>query len=287
MTSWPAVLALFALLPASAGAAADTAGKVLRTRDAFPSGGRAVAVERFEPAAPGKYPAVLLLHALDGLDCSYGLVYRCAAEKCAARGYVVVLVHYFDRTATGTKELRSLREPFLGWARGDRIGAADRKVMADHFDAWTQAVRDAVRSIRARPNVDGGRIGLVGFSLGGFLALAAAADEDLRIAAVAEFFGGLPEGHRARLKKLPPALIVHGDHDRTVPVREARRLGDWLAAHRSPGEVKVYSGVDHVFVKAQGGFDWNALRDAQERTAAFLDKHLKRGEDRGKSGVGR
>jgi carboxymethylenebutenolidase len=260
------------------------ADKVVRTRDTFGSGGKSVAVERFEPAAPGKYPAVLLLHSLDGLENACGFVYRLAAEKCAARGYVVLLVHYFDRTGTGAKELPALREPFLRWAKGQRLQDDERQTSAAHFEAWTDAVRDAVRYARARPNVDGTRVGLVGFSLGAFLALSVAAEEDLEIAAVVDFFGGLPEERRARLRKLPPALILHGDQDQTVPVREARLLADWLTAHGSPGEVKVYAGVDHVFLKPRGGLDREALRDAQERTAAFLERHLKKAELEGAVG---
>jgi dienelactone hydrolase len=274
---WPVVLLLVALWSGKAGAEPEARGdKVVRTPDTFVSEGKSVAVERFEPAEPGKYPAVLLLHSLDGLENSYGVVSRLAAEKCSARGYAVFLVHYFDRTATGAQELPALREPFLRWSKGDRIGDAERETSAAHFRAWTEAVRDAVRYARRRPNVDDTRVGLVGFSLGAFLALSVAAEEDVKIAAVVDFFGGLPEERRARLTQLPPTLILHGDQDQTVPVREARLLGEWLAVHRSPGEVKIYPGVDHVFAKPRGGLDWDALRDAQERTAAFLERYLKK-----------
>jgi carboxymethylenebutenolidase len=269
--------------------AAGTAARVRRAQDTFASGGERITVERFEPAAPGKYPAVLLLHSLDGLDTPCGAVYRLAATECAARGYVVLLVHYSDRTATGPKQLPAVREPFLRWAKGGRIKDADRQTIAAHFRAWTEAVEDAVRYARGRPNVDGTRVGLVGFSLGAFLALSVAADEDQKIAAVVDFFGGLPAERRVRLTKLPPALILRGDQDQTVPVREARLLGDWLEAHRSPGEVKIYRGVDHVFARAQGGLDLEALRDAQGRTAAFLERHLQKTAvvDNGQSAVGR
>jgi dienelactone hydrolase len=275
---------LTALLPAPAIAAPETAGcKVACSKDTFVSGGKPVAVECFAPAAPGKYPAVLLLHSLDGLDNGCGWMYRIAAEKCAARGYAVFLVHYFDRT--GAKQLPAVRRPLFRWAKGEPIGDADRETIATHFGAWTEAVRDAVGYVRSRPNVDGKRVGLVGFSLGAFLALSVAAEQDMQIAAVVDFFGGLPEERRARLTKLPPALIVHGDQDQTVPVREARLLGDWLQAHRSPGEVKIYPGVDHVFATPSGGFDKAALCDAQERTAAFLERHLMKGEAQGKGQV--
>jgi carboxymethylenebutenolidase len=263
-------------------ALAEQADKVRRVEDTFPSDAKPIAVERFEPTAEGTYPAVVLLHALDGLEAGIGSFYRCAAEDCAARGYVVLLVHYFDRTGPREEDRKALRGQFLRWAQGDMASDADRKNLRNHFTAWADTVRDAIRYARTRPNVDGQRVGLVGFSLGAFLALSIAAEEDLRIAAVVDFFGGLPEEQRGQLRRLPPALIVHGDQDRTVPVREAQFLGDWLTAHQAPGEVKVYKGVDHVFVRAHGGLDWDAVRDAQGRTAAFLERYLKNRESEGK-----
>jgi dienelactone hydrolase len=251
---------------------------VRRVDDTFTSGGKRIAVEIFEPGTEGKHPAVVLLHGLDGLEGGFGGFYRCAAENCAGRGYVVLLVHYFDRTEARGEDRQALRSQFLRCAKGDGASDADRKTLGDRFNAWADAVRDGVRYARSRPEVDGERVGLVGFSLGAFLALTVAAEEDIRIAAVVDFFGGLPEEQRARLKKLPPALIIHGDQDNTVPVGEARFLGDWLAAHQVPGEVKVYEGVDHVFATTHGGLDWSTVRDAQRRTAAFLERYLKNGE---------
>src|SRR5262249_17439530 len=145
-------------------ALAERADKVRRLQGTFPSGAKPIAVERFEPAAEGKYPAVVLLHALDGLEAPFGSFYRCAAENCAGRGYVVLLVHYLDRTGTREEDWEALRGQFLRWAHGDSASDADRKNLRAHFTAWADAVRDAIRYARTRPNVDGQRVGLVGFS---------------------------------------------------------------------------------------------------------------------------
>jgi carboxymethylenebutenolidase len=244
--------------------------------DTFRSGGTPIAVEVFEPVAEGKYPAVVLLHTLDGLEGDCGTLYRCAAEKCAARGYVVLLVHYFDRTAARKEDRQALRGQFLRCAKGYTAGNADRESLRDHFNAWADAVRDAVGYARSLPEVDGDRVGLVGFSLGAFLALTVAAEEDLRIAAAVDFFGGLPEEKWEGLKQLPPTLVFHGDRDQTVPVRQAEALRDWLTEHRVPGEVKVYRGVDHVFLQPKGGLNFAAVADAQQRTAAFLETYLRK-----------
>jgi carboxymethylenebutenolidase len=276
---WPLALLLTVLLASpclAEPASPQPAGKVRRVEDTFPSGDRRICVEIFEPITDGHYPAVVLLHALDGLEGDNGNFYRCAAKTCAARGFVVLLVHYFDRTAARKEDRQALRGQFLRCAKGDGTGDPDRENLLDHFDAWADTVQDAVRYARSRPEVDGDRVGLVGFSLGAFLALTVAAEPDLRIAAVVDFFGGLPEERWEGLKQLPPTLVFHGDRDQTVPVRQAEELRDWLTAHQVPGEVKIYRGVDHVFLQPKGGLNVLAVADAQQRTAAFLQKYLQK-----------
>jgi carboxymethylenebutenolidase len=113
---------------------------------------------------------------------------------------------------------------------------------------------------------------LLGFSLGAYLSLAVATQADPPIAAVAEFFGGLPEKLRAKVRSLPPTLIIHGDADRMVPVQEAEALEKLLRERKCVYEMKIYAGQDHLFKSNQFGAD---VRDARDRTLASFDKHLK------------
>jgi carboxymethylenebutenolidase len=123
--------------------------------------------------------------------------------------------------------------------------------------------------------VDATRVGLVGLSLGAYLALAAAAPGDLPVAAVVDLFGGLPEKFRKDVKKLPPTLIVHGDVDKVVPVAEAYALEEVLKAHRTAYEIQIYKGQDHVFRTAPFGPE---VRQARRLAIAFLARHLKGGD---------
>jgi hypothetical protein len=70
---------------------------------------------------------------------------------------------------------------------------------------------------------------------------------------VVELFGGLPAEMAAGLKHMPPTLILHGDRDDVVPVRQAHALRDALAGRKLPFEMKVYWGVGHGFQKPGGG----------------------------------
>jgi dienelactone hydrolase len=272
----PVSLATFPLgtLPARAEPAAPAAEKVQEAVRTFDSGGKPITVCHFEPAIAGRFPAVVLLHGADGPEANKAL-YHCAARRLAARGYRVLFVHYFGRTGGGGNG----EEDLVGPLRRCLDGTATREeatAARARFDEWTAAVRDAVDYARALPGVDRERVGLVGFSLGAYLALSVAADEDLGIRAVVEFFGGLPRQARERLRSLPPVLGFHGDQDRTVPVKEAEDLRDLLARRGRAGQVRIYKGVGHVF-RMEGRFRWEAALDAETRTAAFLEKHLRGG----------
>jgi carboxymethylenebutenolidase len=273
----PLLAGLVALGLGAAAARAQTlpqAGAVGKTSDTFRSGGKPITVWRFEPAMNGKYPAVLLLPGLYSMA-SQQEVFEKVARRYAAKGYVVLLVHYLGRAGTQEADVKAARARFTATlketGRGQRDGQSARQ-----FQAWKTAVRDAVTYVRTLDRVDGERVGLVGFSLGAYLAVAAASEKDLRIAAVIDFFGGLPRALRPGVKRLPPTLIIHGESDAVVPVREAYALAELLAARDVPHEVKVYPGVGHVFGDNRGGFAWAAALDAEVRASAFLEKHLRR-----------
>src|SRR5262249_647022 len=199
---WLIGLVLLALLAAPA--AAEPEKEPPRPQlDQYTSPDKPIPLHPFHPPANGKFPAIVFLPAIDGLDDRYGEFYRARAAEYAGKGYVVVLPHYFDRTP-GEEDRKAIRATLLRYARDPNPTEQERQTVADHFGAWSAAVRDAVAYVRALPGVDGERVGLVGFSLGGFLALSAAAEEDLKIAAGGDFFGGLPAERRGRGERGAP-----------------------------------------------------------------------------------
>jgi carboxymethylenebutenolidase len=225
------------------------------TTSAFTVAGRPVRMEQFAPQAEGKQPAVILLHGSGGLPERDHRVYRHVARALARAGYVALLVHYFD--STGTEQI----EP----------AQIDKKL----FLTWKDTVQGALRHAATLPGVDPKRIGMVGFSLGACLSLAAAGEAQTHVAAVVELFGCLPEEFGDSARRMPPTLIVHGSADSVVPVDKARRLEKLLQEHRRTYEIKIYEGQDHVF----GGRMLSAeVLDAQKRTLDFLARHLKPAE---------
>jgi len=255
-------------------------GQAVSTEAAAPPPRREpVRVERFVPRGKGPFPAIVLLHGLDGME-QGGKVYRGLAQGLADEGYVAVVVHYFERTGTKKEDLPRLLKRFRAGLEDTREGDEVRQDLEATFSAWLGAVKEAVADVRKDPRVDPERVGLVGFSLGGFLATSAATQETLKVRCVVELFGGLPRALADQTGRMPPALIIHGDRDEVVPPREAESLRDLLKKGERQVEYQVYRGVGHCFATPKGGTDWVSALDAKRRALTFLSRHL--GQDRSK-----
>lgn len=144
--------------------------------------------------------------------------------------------------------------PFHGERDGD-LGSLSRNPLA-LVGAWRSAVaesRDAITWLGEQPVVDATRIGVVGHSLGGFLALMTAAeDERLRVVTLAAA-GDLPDHTpyaslvRGLVNPLRaaerlggrPLLLVNGRRDTTTRPAQAQRLFD---AAREPKTMHWYDG---------------------------------------------
>jgi carboxymethylenebutenolidase len=216
---------------------------VTAQRNSFKSGGKAIAVETFQPAGSSTRPAVLMLHGADGL--SYNTQYRDGARGVAAAGYQVHLVHYLDRTGEKRASFSTLFQNFM---------------------PWTSTVQDALAFASNHSGADPHRIGIIGISLGAALGLAVAST-DPRVKTLVNYFGPLPQGAVATTSKLPPTLILHGSADPIVPVTNAYAVEALLRQQNVPHEIKIYPGQGH-------GFRGAAENDATARSLAFLQRHL-------------
>ena len=208
----------------------------------FESGNKPIRLDAYLPNSNKKLPAVLALYGSGGGVSGMNE----PAAMLAAQGFAVFVLHYFDRT--------------------DTTQVTDKQTIFRHFPVWGKTVWDAISSVEQHPQVDADRIGLLGFSLGAYLALSVAA-VDSRVKAVVEFFGGLPKEMRFFMRRLCPVLILHGEADPIVPVEEAYELEGLLKKKDVPYEIKIYPGAGHTF-------DSDTWRDAGSRSLRFLQKYL-------------
>ena len=215
---------------------------MIQSQLSFQSGGKDIRLDYFLPENTSEtLPTVIGLYGFGGGHISMSD----PAGQLADHGFAVYVLHYFDRT--GPVE-------------------AEKAALVMNFPIWMKTLWDAVSFVEQQPFVDPQRIGLVGFSLGGYLAVCGSAI-DPRIKAVVEFFGGLPKEMKLFMRRLCPTLILHGEMDAIIPVAEAYYLKEALEKKNVPHEIKIYQGVGH-------GFEGETWNDARSRALRFLQKYL-------------
>ena len=148
------------------------------------------------------------------------------SSALASAGHDVYFVHYFNRTGT-----------WVGLDAG----------MQRNFATWLPTVKDAIKWVR-RQQSGGGPVGLFGYSLGGFLALAAGSDNP-DVGAIVEQAGGMWNGNKRLIGRMPPLLLVHGGADQRVPFNKyatplvtlLRRRGNHFETHFVPAQGHVFT----------------------------------------------
>ena len=227
------------------------------TNESFSSGGQTVPMEVFVPAASGKRPAVLILHGSSGPLPPYRADIVSFAEALVAAGIAATMPHYLDSTKPKTKP-----------------GKDDLKLILERCPTFRQACSDALTLMANDARFDATRLGILGFSLGGNLALSLAMDPPagIKLKCVVDFFGPtqLLENHWS---KLPPVLICHGTKDPLVDLSVSVNL---VAQLEKAGKKK---GFDYIFepelYKGEGhGFKDPALTKSRDETVKFITKIL-------------
>ncbi|GAA1822790.1 dienelactone hydrolase family protein [Microlunatus capsulatus] len=214
------------------------------------------------PAAPGPWPGVVMVHEAWGLDD----VLRRQAERLASAGFVVLAPDLFD----DGPRLRCVRSVFRS------LGARSGPPFALLQAARAQLLEDR------RVN---GRVGVIGFCMGGGFALLVAAEG---FDASAVNYGMVPADVEEVLRGACPVVASYGGRDRQL-VGEVPRLTAALEANDVPHDVQVYPRAGHSFLNdapngprvlrpllrlAHVGPEPEAAQDAWRRIEAFFGTHL-------------
>jgi carboxymethylenebutenolidase len=181
------------------------------------------------PAAD-RAPAVIILQEIFGVNSHI----RAVCDLFAQEGYLAAAPDLFWRIQPGIE---------LGYGAEDVQKA---RAYGQRFDS-APAVRDiaaAVKAVRAMPQCDG-KVGAVGFCLGGRLAFMAAARCELD-AAVCYYPAGL-EHELGDAPRISCPIIIHlGEQDPLTPPELRERISAALSGHHG-ARVRVYVGAGHGF----------------------------------------
>jgi carboxymethylenebutenolidase len=219
----------------------------------FPSNG-STAVGYLATPEAGHGPAVLVIQEW------WGLVdhIRDVCDRFAAAGFVALAPDLYHGV--------TVAEP-------DEAGKA---MMALKMDQAARDMSGAVDELRRRSSRD--HVGVIGFCMGGGLALVLATQRPDAVAAAVPCYGLIPwpDAH-PDYSQLTAAVLGHyaGDDDFFTP-EAAEALGEELRGLGKEAEIIVYPGVNHAFFNDTRPEVYNAeaAQAVWDRSLAFFRERL-------------
>ena len=207
-----------------------------------------------KPSVPGTYPAVLMVHEWWGLTEDIDR----KADRLAKDGFVVLAVDAMRGHSANS------------------VPAAILQVSSTPKDQIDADVDAAMVYLKGLPEVDATRVGATGFCFGGTTTMRLGIrDGSLKAAVI--FYGSGPVTEASQLGHLGdsgPVLGIFGTQDSNIPTAQAVAFGNALQA-KGVGEVHLYEGEGHAFVKYDTLDVPGASQDGWNEMAAFLAKNLK------------
>ncbi len=199
------------------------------------------------PDSPG--PGVLVIQEWWGL---VGHI-RGVADRFAEAGFTALAPDLFHGEQTTSPD------------------AAGKLLMALEVDRAERDLRGAADHLAS---VAGCPVGVVGFCMGGQLALHAAGASD-RIGACVDFYGIHPNVHPDYEAIRCPVLGLFAEHDDFVPAEAVTALRQSLTDAGVPTEFHTYPGASHAFFNDERpSYNEDAATDAWNRVLAHFRRNL-------------
>jgi len=218
----------------------------------FPANGHSTAGFLAIPQS-GSGPGLLVIQEW------WGLVdhIKDVCDRFAAQGFVALAPDLYHGVATKSPD------------------EAGKLFMALNIAKAAADLRGAADSLLGRPQVTSKKIGVLGYCMGGQLALYAGAEFPDRIGAVVDFYGIHPNVRIDPAKLRVPVLAHFAERDNSVKPADARALTDKIKASGGTIESHFYP-ADHAFFNDTRPtvYDRGCAEMAWKRTLEFLRKHL-------------
>ena len=210
----------------------------------------------------GPRPAVVVIQESFGVNHTMVEV----ADGLAANGFYAVVPDLFAQFEPGI---------VLDDRKPDELKRAFELFPKYDVDRGVEDVRATINAVRGLPGVSG-KVGVVGFCLGGLQAFLAATRTDAD--AVVSYYGVNIDAFLGEADKITHPLLVHiAGEDQFVPREAQDRI--IAALEDRPGvEVHRYDGADHAFARRDGDhYRPEDARVADQRTHDFLRQNLEAG----------
>jgi carboxymethylenebutenolidase len=213
-----------------------------------------VACYEARPGGAGSYPGVIVVQEWWGLTEHI----RSICNRLAHEGFVAVAPDLYQGKTTADPNLAA------AW-----MGALNKE------DA-VRILQGAIRLLQEKEPLYAEHIGVVGFCMGGSLALLLACRTSALKAAV-PFYGDLPDPIQQIKNIRCPVLFFAGGKDRWINTEKVEKLKEAFEQYDVQGEVRVYPDADHAFFNDTRPEVYNpsAAQDAWMRAIGLLSRTLK------------
>ena len=208
-----------------------------------------------QPDDNAKHPGVVLIQEWWGIEPHI----RDLAHKLAAEGFVVAVPDLFHG--------KVVTEP----------DEAQKMVMmiAGNIDKAVREIIGALETVKAMPNVEPKKLGLMGFCVGGLLTLVVASRYPDLGAVVAFYPGGYDPKPEDVAKVNAPVLAFYGRRDPSIPMEQVDKIEKMFKAAGKDYTAKVYD-AGHAFINpAHGMGNEQAAAEAWPLAVNFLKEKLR------------
>lgn len=205
-------------------------------------------------------PAIVVLQEIFGVN----QVMRDICDDLAAQGYLAVCPDLFWRIEPGV-DITDQSE--AEWKKAFEL------MNAFDPDQGVRDIRAVIATVREHEACTG-KVGAVGYCLGGLLAFLTATRTDAD--ASVSYYGVGIEQRTGEAERLAHPLLMHiAEADQFVP-KAAQDLILGALKNHPQVQIHTYPGRDHAFAR-KGGEHYHAAdaETANARTAAFFQAHLR------------
>lgn len=232
------------------------AESIRETTVQYPSGNVTMNAFIAAPNTKEKRPTVIVIQEWWGLTDHI----KDIARRYAAEGYVAIAPDLYSR---------------LGHALTTDAGEAGKLMNTLKQEDGLNDLKATLAYLKSVPEVDGARIGVTGFCMGGSYALMLPCVSP-EIKAAVPFYGQVPNPDTPLQKLACPVLYLYGEDDGWITKADVQRLAAALKKYNKPGEIKTYPGAPHAFFRDTDPSVYRpeAAKDAWGRTKAFFKQHL-------------
>lgn len=209
-------------------------------------------------------PGLILIQYI----CGVNRVMRSLADGFAREGYVVVVPDLFWRQEPGLQLVQNPSNP-----NPEEMKRALELNDGFQDELATRDLASALAYLRAHPACNG-RVGTLGYCLGGRMAFLMAGSTDVDCAV--SYYGINLDRNLGIASSITRPLLMHiAEEDTLVPPSTRQAIIDGLSS-KSNVTIRVHPGVNHAFA-LPGGPNWNveAAGRANAESKSFLEKHLK------------